>query len=113
MELRSHVYSNCRVLQALLSSGPLLGNTSSANANTGRGSKIGKASNKTALGFTGIPHVSPGRNPERAAPLRPLPARDRNSRRVVDKASPEQTYAGCYASLPDSWPMLLLRALQR
>src|SRR5579884_3163349 len=113
MELRSHVYSNCRVLQALLSSGPLPGNTSSTNANTGRGSKIGKASNKTALGFTGSAHVSLERNPERAAPLRPFPVRDINSRRVVNKASPEQTYAGCYASLPDSGLMLLLRALQR
>src|SRR5580658_324205 len=47
----SHVYSNWRVRQALLNSNPRPGNNCSTRAKTGRGSKIGKASNAMALIF--------------------------------------------------------------
>src|ERR1700712_3510948 len=49
--VRSQEYSNCRVRQALLNSAPLPGKISSALANTGRGSMIGKPSKAIALIF--------------------------------------------------------------
>src|SRR6516162_2041980 len=54
----SQVYSNWRVRQALLSSEPLPGKSSSARAETDRGSKVVKPSNAIALiGGSELPTV--------------------------------------------------------
>src|SRR5690348_11609191 len=81
--VRSQVYSNCLVRQRSVKPG-LSGNDDAASANTGLGSKMGKASKSTACTLPGVPaKARKGREP--ASPAAVMPAScSRNCRGSMD-----------------------------